>query len=267
MRRLPLRSPPRMRGKVWLHQKPGRVPGITPAYAGKSEAVNGPGIAGKDHPRVCGEKLRCSSFGYFRLGSPPRMRGKDVKFTFDAGKLRITPAYAGKRHTDRRPSGSERDHPRVCGEKCLARRLSRASLGSPPRMRGKATHTRSAGRAAGITPAYAGKSPVLLVLFGFDRDHPRVCGEKKAVHESPATEQGSPPRMRGKGFLHHLFGQEERITPAYAGKRLKRSHSIGHFSCILRLFHSVLHRASASGGSRAGPCAPPCLPAQNAVPV
>jgi len=28
-----------------------------------------------------------------------------------------------------------------------------------------------------------------------------------------------------------------------------------------------LHRASASGGSRAGPCAPPCLPAQNAVPV
>ena len=57
------------------------------------------------------------------------------------------------------------------------------------------------------------------------------------------------------------------ITPAYAGKRLKRSHSIGHFSCILRLFHSVLHRASASGGSRAGPCAPPCLPAQNAVPV
>jgi len=28
-----------------------------------------------------------------------------------------------------------------------------------------------------------------------------------------------------------------------------------------------LHRASVSGGSRAGPCAPPCLPAQNAVPV
>ena len=58
-----------------------------------------------------------------------------------------------------------------------------------------------------------------------------------------------------------------RITPAYAGKRLKKSHSIGHFSCILCLFHSVLHRASASGGSRAGPCAPPCLPAQNAVPM
>jgi len=28
-----------------------------------------------------------------------------------------------------------------------------------------------------------------------------------------------------------------------------------------------LHRASVSGGSRAGPRAPPCLPAQNTVPV
>ena len=57
------------------------------------------------------------------------------------------------------------------------------------------------------------------------------------------------------------------FTMSDGTRRLKRSHRIGHFSCILCLFHSVLHRASASGGSRAGPCAPPCLPAQNAVPV
>ena len=49
-------SPPRMRGKVLLKVSSATVWGITPAYAGKSEAVNGPGIAGKDHPRVCGEK-------------------------------------------------------------------------------------------------------------------------------------------------------------------------------------------------------------------
>ena len=110
-------SPPRMRGKELSVSAHCHICGITPAYAGKSEAVNGPGIAGKDHPRVCGEKLRCSSFGYFRLGSPPRMRGKDVKFTFDAGKLRITPAYAGKRTTRMPAAAPSRDHPRVCGEK------------------------------------------------------------------------------------------------------------------------------------------------------
>ena len=31
---------------------------------------------------------------------------------------------------------------------------------------------------AGITPAYAGKSPPLYFLFSRSWDHPRLCGEK-----------------------------------------------------------------------------------------
>ncbi len=175
------------------------------------------------------------------------MRGKAANFGSTGRAAGITPAYAGKRVTIFWKGAWGRDHPRVCGEKRVPPLIGLLCTGSPPRMRGKADGRDQDGGASG--------------------DHPRVCGEKFRKATRTSTERGSPPRMRGKGL--HGVVQELAcgITPAYAGKRLKRSHSIGHFSCILCLFHSVLHRASASGGSRAGPCAPPCLTAQNAVPV
>ena len=119
--------------------------------------------------------------------------------------------------------------------------------------------------AIGITPAHAGKRRSIGRLSQPTRDHPRVCGEKCSSVRSASHRRGSPPRVRGKVCDLTIIRVHHGITPAYAGKRLKRSHSIGHFSCILCLFHSVLHRASVSGGSRAGPRAPPCLPAQNTV--
>ena len=160
-----------------------------------------------------------------------------------------------------------RDHPRVCGEKPSASLITSVVAGSPPRMRGKAFAPAPTIDIMGITPAYAGKRAAGDLLPWQRWDHPRVCGEKPSTFAILASNIGSPPRMRGKGPDPTPQGSLPGITPAYAGKRLKRSHRIGHFSCILCLFHSVLHRASASGGSRAGPCAPPCLPAQNAVPV
>ena len=51
------------------------------------------------------------------------------------------------------------------------------------------------------------------------KDHPRVGGEKHNHSYQQGLERGSPPRGRGKvpGCLH--FGLENRITPAWAGKR------------------------------------------------
>ena len=195
------------------------------------------------------------------------MRGKvDVFFTFVIPG-RITPAYAGKRISLHTVCRCLWDHPRVCGEKVTDFHLFWHFGGSPPRMRGKETGKTRRVQWPGITPAYAGKRIPNSFPSCSVWDHPRVCGEKIAASMCPIWVRGSPPRMRGKAPLRAVFGVCIGITPAYAGKRLKRSHRIGHFSCILCLFHSVLHRASASGGSRAGPCAPPCLPAQNAVPV
>ena len=220
-----------------------------------------------DYPRVCGEKSRCGTFALQIPGSPPRVRGKVFGQNFQYFPSGITPACAGKRKQEHGQKNRSGDHPRVCGEKGCWKFSSRNHSGSPPRMRGKAPLRAWIGCAPGITPAYAGKRPTAKGCSSGSRDYPRVCGEKSLERFRSGLGLGSPPRMRGKGggLPRPRFGGG--ITPAYAGKRLKRSHSIGHFSCILGLFHSVLHRASVSGGSRAGPCAPPCLPAQNAVPV
>ena len=236
-----------MRGKDGVNDSAQAVTGITPACAGKRQSWTSATWLQRDHPRVCGEKMCIQCSKSIPQGSPPRMRGKGVGAPHFAGDLGITPAYAGKRHGCSCAETRHRDHPRVCGEKAAHGGRGRSKEGSPPRMRGKVLALSLPASRYRITPAYAGKRTPHLFHRLVYRDHPRVCGEKQHGPDHHAAPGG--------------------ITPAYAGKRLKRSHSIGHFSCILRLFHSVLHRASASGGSRAGPCAPPCLPAQNAVPV
>ena len=157
MRHLPLRSPPRMRGKVWLHQKPGRVPGITPAYAGKSQRTAFPVAGGQDHPRVCGEKCPNCGRKMKQQGSPPRVRGKVAIAMYTSNKTGITPACAGKRYTFTIDSPPFWDHPRVCGEKWLRKSPDRPRPGSPPRVRGKALAVSAHAFECGITPACAGK--------------------------------------------------------------------------------------------------------------
>ena len=71
----------------------------------------------------------------------------------------------------------------------------------------------------GITPAYAGKSPVPTAKYALSEDHPRVCGEKQTTHKGRKLLSGSPPRMRGKAVTLPLVPILIRITPAYAGKR------------------------------------------------
>ena len=195
------------------------------------------------------------------------MRGKVFQHGAEVFSAGITPACAGKRMVFAGRKSRTWDHPRVCGEKFKPFCLRQLCQGSPPRMRGKGVQPRDKRVAMGITPAYAGKSRSSARPHHSHRDHPRACGEKTEYRALVTAHQGSPPRVRGKVCDLTIIRVHHGITPAYAGKRLKRSHSIGHFSYILCLFHSVLHRASASGGSRAGPRAPPCLPAQNTVPV
>ena len=131
------------------------------------------------------------------------MRGKESPFCEKPICGRITPAYAGKRKNPDAGIASGRDHPRVCGEKTAQKSFGSQVIGSPPRMRGKAT--------------------ILLALLQSMWDHPRVCGEKLGCHEHDVLRLGSPPRMRGKAILARLIVRRLRITPAYAGKRLRAS--------------------------------------------
>ena len=110
-------SPPPMRGKEVIPGKIAKPYRITPAYAGKS--------------RYGLSELQRHS------GSPPPMRGKAPNQQQICNNHRITPAYAGKSGEGSMSSFRLKDHPRLCGEKNLFKKLLCVDVGSPPPMRGK----------------------------------------------------------------------------------------------------------------------------------
>ena len=150
-------SPPPMRGKAFRKICNNLFNRITPAYAGKSSTEDRLIVFYKDHPRLCGEKLKTAVKDGVYTGSPPPMRGKAHGCHFFPPLFRITPAYAGKSFLYSSVIFLVQDHPRLCGEKRLLLVSSLLHTGSPPPMRGKAAGLSVSPTRTGITPAYAGK--------------------------------------------------------------------------------------------------------------
>ena len=115
------------------------------------------------------------------------------------------------------------DHPRMGGEKSALRISSGGRPGSPPHGRGKAAHELRTLPRAGITPAWAGKSISVPSIQSGAGDHPRMGGEKAVFDIFSCQSRGSPPHGRGKVFLAGGFFVLTGITPAWAGKRRKKS--------------------------------------------
>ena len=230
MRRSPLRSPPRMRGKAKNRCRSCPLTRITPACAGKRTCTATRRCGNGNHPRVCGEKIPLHIRAKVALGSPPRMRGKDGVNDSAQAVTGITPACAGKRDKAGLPFAPVRDHPRVCGEKTSASSLFNTAAGSPPRVRGKELRVETCFSHDGITPAYAGKRVSRSRAKTGEWDHPRVCGEKTPFSENSFTKSGSPPRMRGKAEPDCMGTLEGGITPAYAGK----SRTYSNFCCCMQ---------------------------------
>ena len=109
--------------------------GITPAYAGKTEAHSTTTSRVKDHPRVCGKDCKKYDVVSVSGGSPPRMRERRKRNRRILTKPGITPAYAGKTKAQSSNTYKTRDHPRVCGKDLPASEADALALGSPPRMR------------------------------------------------------------------------------------------------------------------------------------
>ena len=216
-------SPPRMRGRAAAFSVPELVTGITPAYAGKSRCRLAKAQGYGDHPRVCGEELGSYKPQYGVWGSPPRMRGRVVRLLSVLCWIRITPAYAGKRKAKPTMSLSKKDHPRVCGEEPHLHSGCGYPPGSPPRMRGRAPLASCRCWGLRITPAYAGKSQNASNVEKLIGDHPRVCGEEPLNFSVRLGQEGSPPRMRGRGVGKLVVGGNYGITPAYAGKRTRKT--------------------------------------------
>ena len=231
-------SPPRARGEVpylLLNLRPYR---ITPACAGRSWGSRCSGCPLWDHPRVRGEKAEGVRMIVGILGSPPRARGEapewkrirkstgspprargEVVLTIGTQIVeRITPACAGRRSISRIPENSDRDHPRVRGEKYPRWALLPSAVGSPPRARGEGRSILEMGEPVGITPACAGRRTRMRPLQRELQDHPRVRGEKPEIDFVARNARGSPPRARGEGSSAPTPRIAIRITPACAGR-------------------------------------------------
>ena len=196
---------------------------------------------------MCGEKSYFQNLSLRAMGSPPHVRGKGDPRTKKNSVRRITPACAGKRAGSSGYYSTAGDHPRMCGEKAMSQAIAQAPTGSPPHVRGKVVVDAQDVAIFRITPACAGKSATAQIFRHLHWDHPRMCGEK----------------LMFLGRVGGLTG----ITPACAGKRLKRSRSTVPHAAIVPLFPSVCNKPAGSDGSPAGHDAPPFLPIENAAPA
>ena len=137
------------------------------------------------------------------MGSPPHTRGK----------WRLFYACLIKKV----------DHPRIRGENFGGFGGGYGGGGSPPHTRGKLIILAEYTAPYGITPAYAGKIILQGEKFTTPRDHPRIRGENLLNGNAKHTGKGSPPHTRGKYLYPSGVGLPLGITPAYAGKMLKRA--------------------------------------------
>ena len=185
------------------------------------------------------------------------MRGKSVAVSGIAVTYGITPACAGKMNSYLTTSRDRRDHPRVCGENRLAPGLSFGLSGSPPRVRGKCLNELHSRSVVGITPACAGKIGCVADEGRHGWDHPRVCGENCAAGAACFLNSGSPPRVRGKFNVAGNADRKEGITPACAGKILRKWRISVVDPSPQPRSSLTSRRADASIGSQRAPCAAP----------
>ena len=151
-------SSPRVRGAVGGKISALSFFGIIPARAGSSFAPSCSRIAGRDHPRACGEQPRYRAARDTLSGSSPRVRGAVLAKLGIELADGIIPARAGSSPLRLGRSPPSRDHPRACGEQDMDSMFNEYRVGSSPRVRGAVkTPSLNIGN-SGIIPARAGSS-------------------------------------------------------------------------------------------------------------
>ena len=196
-----LGSPPRVREKLSLARERGGGSRITPACAGKTPCLQPTFEMFRDHPRVCGKNFTLILCPVCFLGSPPRVREKQLPEYTEPIGTGITPACAGKTTSLAQEGTIGRDHPRVCGKNSTFKCAVITIFGSPPRVREKHIFSSVDLEFIRITPACAGKTYLSTLAVFTIPDHPRVCGKNKRLAFMSSGFMGSPPRVREKHGL------------------------------------------------------------------
>ena len=100
-----------------------------------------------------------------------------------------------------------------------------------------------------ITPAHAGKTEATDDVPESATDHPRTCGENPVYPPSHRHRAGSPPHMRGKHKLMEYAEKDVRITPAHAGKTLRKCYIAEVNPHPIRQFPLTSHKVVVSSGN------------------
>ena len=182
------------------------------------------------------------------------MRGKLIGFAAITALSGITPAHAGKTIITLVLYRPTADHPRTCGENQSTNAHTPTLSGSPPHMRGKPSKFICVLSALRITPAHAGKTVFRNTLRTSRTDHPRTCGENIRSLCSGILNAGSPPHMRGKQRFSCILRVKKRITPAHAGKTLRKCYIAEVNPHPIRQFPLTSHKVVVSSGNPAKLC-------------
>ena len=210
-------SSPHVRGALVQDFLQGLSTGIIPACAGSTVSWRIRRPPCRDHPRMCGEHNRGSSFGQSHKGSSPHVRGARQACDDALQESGIIPACAGSTTVGKTKLLFIWDHPRMCGEHADGNKTIQGAKGSSPHVRGALHDHRISILFLGIIPACAGSTPMSPTGRGAMWDHPRMCGEHSRPMKSRSNCGGSSPHVRGARQSRSLINLSLGIIPACAG--------------------------------------------------
>ena len=212
-------SSPRVRGTAGMAFQAQDSARFIPAGAGNRVRTTRRRVRASVHPRGCGEQSTVSRCSMMRCGSSPRVRGTVHEFRPGVALHRFIPAGAGNSPTQGRGRTRPTVHPRGCGEQSSSIAPEMCEFGSSPRVRGTGSIGRRNISLPRFIPAGAGNrscSRTTLPLFPV---HPRGCGEQQREWQTPGTDSGSSPRVRGTDPGPGQGLGRIRFIPAGAGNR------------------------------------------------
>ena len=233
-----LGSSPLTRGKRSRCRSQEIVPGLIPAYAGKTSRSAGSFWWPGAHPRSRGENAARGTIRALPPGSSPLTRGK----RHDCDRLtritRIIPAHAGKTSPTYNATPTTWAHPHSRGENTISSTEPITLGGSSPLTRGKPHRDRVLGHEGGLIPTHTRKTSCPDSSPSPTRAHPRSRGENASNFYVPFQSQGSSPLTRGKPGDRASDRLPRRLIPAHAGKTVR--------------FRRLLARSRAHPRSRGG---------------
>ena len=159
---------------------------------------------------MCGEHRSIVGIGVACQGSSPHVRGARRPRQPGIRPNGIIPACAGSTQVRLRRRPWTEDHPRMCGEHRSGFNALFFLTGSSPHVRGARNGLNLSIVRGGIIPACAGSTPDTFSASPRTWDHPRMCGEHKAIAIGARATTGSSPHVRGAHFENSIIPRKRK---------------------------------------------------------